>query len=131
MKYGRKEPFHSLLLTLVKFSFLRIHELKTFEEVVFLEAHEAEVLSIAFSNPGDEPSNPSFMASASRDRLIHVFDVKKGFQLYQTLDDHTSSITAIKFSNKGKKLLSCAADKSVVFRAIQEVRCDVYWISPI
>lgn len=40
------------------------------------------------------------LASASRDRLIHVLNVEKNYNLEQTLDDHSSSITAIKFAGK-------------------------------
>lgn len=40
------------------------------------------------------------LASASRDRLIHVLNVEKNYNLEQTLDDHSSSITAIKFAGE-------------------------------
>lgn len=33
------------------------------------------------------------------------------------MDDHSSSITAVKFSMNGNKLISCSADKSVIFRS--------------
>ncbi|RKO87696.1 WD40-repeat-containing domain protein, partial [Blyttiomyces helicus] len=90
-------------------------------ECVFMEAHEGEVLSIDFSGePGDDPSDPLLMATASRDRLIHIFDVRRSFSLLQTLDDHSSSITAVHFAEKGRRLLSCAADKSIIFRGARE-----------
>ena len=38
------------------------------------------------------------LASASRDRLIHVFNLENNFSLQQTLYDHSGSITAIKFT---------------------------------
>lgn len=53
-----------------------------------------------------EPRPPSpltgltLLASASRDRLIHVLNVEKNYNLEQTLDDHSSSITAIKFAGE-------------------------------
>lgn len=40
------------------------------------------------------------LGSAGRDRLIHVFDVNKDFTLIQTLDDHSASITSLKFSGE-------------------------------
>ena len=40
------------------------------------------------------------LASAGRDRLIHVFDVQNNFSFVQTLDDHSASITSIKFNSK-------------------------------
>ena len=39
----------------------------------------------------------SFLASASRDRLVHVFDASRDYSFLHTLDDHSSSITAVKF----------------------------------
>jgi WD40 repeat protein len=65
--------------------------------------------------------NLNLMATGSRDRLIHIFDVKNDFRLIQTLEDHTSSITALQFCDHGRKLMSSAADKSIIFRSLQEV----------
>lgn len=42
----------------------------------------------------------ALLASASRDRLIHVLNVDKNYKLEQTLDDHSSAITAVKFAGK-------------------------------
>lgn len=58
------------------------------------------------------------MTTASRDRLIHVFDLSNKFSLVQTLDDHSSSITCVKFADGGNILASCAADKSLIFRSL-------------
>jgi len=38
------------------------------------------------------------MATASRDRLIHVFKAGPEYSFLQTLDDHSASIPAIKFN---------------------------------
>lgn len=38
------------------------------------------------------------MATASRDRLIHVFDAKDDYQFLQTLDEHSAAITSVKFA---------------------------------
>lgn len=61
------------------------------------------------------------LATGSRDRLLHIFDLRNNCQLLQTLDDHSASITSIKFSESGCKLISCGPDKSIIFRACQEV----------
>ncbi|KAG1714748.1 Mitogen-activated protein kinase-binding protein 1 [Nymphon striatum] len=62
-----------------------------------------------------------FLASASRDRLIHVFDVNQDYAFQQTLDDHSSSITAVRFvqAQNDLMMLSCSADKSIIFRTAQ------------
>lgn len=63
------------------------------------------------------------LASASRDRLIHVFDVDEGYAFQQTLDDHSSSITAVRFTQAQNelKMFSCSADKSIIFRTAHYV----------
>lgn len=77
-------------------------------------------------------SGPQLLASSSRDRLIHVFDVEQRYGLLQTLDDHSSSVTAIKFTeNDGQiKMLSSSADKSVLFRNAQMVSCSQFTHTP-
>ncbi|XP_049883653.1 mitogen-activated protein kinase-binding protein 1 isoform X3 [Pectinophora gossypiella] len=80
-----------------------------------LEAHDAEVLCLEYS------ASPRLLASASRDRLIHVFMCDKGYQIMQTLDDHSSSITAVRFLNPGTglQMVSCGADKTILFRQLR------------
>ncbi|GBP20543.1 Mitogen-activated protein kinase-binding protein 1 [Eumeta japonica] len=79
-----------------------------------LEAHDAEVLCLEYA------AKPRLLASASRDRLIHVFQVDRGYQILQTLDDHSSSITAVRFlsSSGGLQMVSCGADKTILFRQL-------------
>lgn len=40
------------------------------------------------------------LATAGRDRLIHVLDVEKDYRLLQTLDEHSSSIAAVRFAGE-------------------------------
>ncbi|XP_050438711.1 mitogen-activated protein kinase-binding protein 1 [Adelges cooleyi] len=98
---------------------IRVHDLKTLREVCLIEAHDAEVLYLDYSKYNDKVK---LFASASRDRLIHVFNVNKGYDFTQTLDDHSSSITAVRFINSQNKLqmVSCGADKSIIFRNFNE-----------
>ncbi|KAJ2943469.1 hypothetical protein O0L34_g12274 [Tuta absoluta] len=80
-----------------------------------LEAHDAEVLCLEYS------ARPKLLASASRDRLIHVFRVDQGYQIMQTLDEHSSSITAVRFLSNGGglQMVSCGADKTILFRQLK------------
>ncbi|XP_015117371.1 mitogen-activated protein kinase-binding protein 1 isoform X2 [Diachasma alloeum] len=101
---------------------IRIHDVSTLDETCVIEAHDAEVLCLEYSKYTKFPSDlPRLLASASRDRLIHVFNVDKGYDFLQTLDDHSSSITAVRFFNQSDKLqmVSCGADKSIIFRQLQ------------
>ncbi|GLJ41959.1 hypothetical protein SUGI_0868700 [Cryptomeria japonica] len=103
---------------------LFVYNLSTFDLLSFQEAHDAEILSLTFSNASEKKTvgkgckDHCFLASGGRDRLIHIYDVNRNFDVIETLDDHSASITAVKFACNGSKLLSCSADKSVVFRNI-------------
>ncbi|NWI41929.1 MABP1 protein, partial [Picathartes gymnocephalus] len=99
---------------------LRIYELQSLKEMLKVEAHDSEILCLEYSKPD---TGLKLLASASRDRLIHVLDAGKDYSLQQTLDEHSSSITAVKFAaNDGKvRMISCGADKSIYFRTAQKI----------
>lgn len=46
------------------------------------------------------PLGLQLLATASRDRLIHVLDAGRDYNLVQTLDEHSSSITAVRFAGQ-------------------------------
>ena len=68
-----------------------------------------------------------YMASASRDRMVHVFSSRasrSGYEPIQSVPDHSASVTAISFTtNKEQELqlLSCGADKSVLYHVLDKV----------
>ncbi|XP_024129680.1 mitogen-activated protein kinase-binding protein 1 isoform X2 [Oryzias melastigma] len=98
---------------------LRIHDLDSMEEILNVQAHDSEILCLEFSKPD---TGLQLLATASRDRLIHVLDAGRDYSLVQTLDEHSSSITAVRFAaSEGKvRMISCGADKSVYFRSAQQ-----------
>ncbi|XP_054987127.1 mitogen-activated protein kinase-binding protein 1 isoform X2 [Sorex araneus] len=99
---------------------LRVHELQSLSEMLKVEAHDSEILCLEYSKPD---TGLKLLASASRDRLIHVLDAGREYSLQQTLDEHSSSITAVKFAaaSDGKvRMISCGADKSIYFRTAQK-----------
>ncbi|XP_026642106.1 WD repeat-containing protein 62 [Microtus ochrogaster] len=105
---------------------LRVHELHFMDELIKVEAHDAEVLSLEYSKP---ETGVTLLASASRDRLIHVLNVEKNYTLEQTLDDHSSSITAIKFTGtRDVQMISCGADKSIYFRSAQQSSDGLHFV---
>lgn len=59
---------------------LRVFETDELEEMFSVQAHQAEVLSIDFTNP---LCGHSLLASSSRDRLVHVFDVDNDMNLVE------------------------------------------------
>lgn len=103
---------------------IRIFSFDTFEKIFTVDAHDAEVMILDFATIG--AAKTLVLASASRDRLIHIFDATQrngiySFDLIQTMEDHSSTLTAMMFADDGSKLISCGADKSIVFRSLQEV----------
>ncbi|XP_050299920.1 uncharacterized protein LOC126738571 isoform X2 [Anthonomus grandis grandis] len=99
---------------------IRIHDTTQMKEQCKIEAHDSEVLCLEYSA---NDSKHSLLASASRDRLIHVFDTKSDYDFVQTLDDHSSSITAVRFlshPNNQIQMVSCGADKSLIFRSLSD-----------
>uniref|UniRef100_A0A667WXL1 WD repeat domain 62 n=1 Tax=Myripristis murdjan TaxID=586833 RepID=A0A667WXL1_9TELE len=98
---------------------LRIFGLQFLDELVKIEAHDSEVLCLEFSPAA---TGLKLLASASRDRLIHVFDLQRSYSLQQTLNDHSASITAVKFTGESPAvhMVSCGADKSIYFRSAEQ-----------
>lgn len=114
-------PEPILIITTLDLDFQhRVHAMSTFQQTTYQEAHDTEILAIDFTNPSDK-GTPYLVATAGRDRLLHVFDVLDDYALLQTLDDHSSSITCIRFTADGSRMMSCGADKSIVFRNCQKV----------
>uniref|UniRef100_A0A3B5M1N2 WD repeat domain 62 n=1 Tax=Xiphophorus couchianus TaxID=32473 RepID=A0A3B5M1N2_9TELE len=97
---------------------LRIFDLESLTEQLKIEAHDSEVLCLEFSPLS---SGVKLLASASRDRLIHIFNQEKNYNLQQTLNDHSASITAVKFTGEGGvQLVSCGADKSIYVQTAEQ-----------
>uniref|UniRef100_A0A671TV87 WD repeat domain 62 n=1 Tax=Sparus aurata TaxID=8175 RepID=A0A671TV87_SPAAU len=98
---------------------LRIFGLEFLDELVKIEAHDSEVLCLAFSPTS---TGLKLLASASRDRLIHIFNPEKNYSLEQTLNDHSASITAVKFTGEHPevRIVSCGADKSIYFQTTEQ-----------
>lgn len=97
-----------------------MHSLATLEKLTYQEAHDTEILAIDFTD-SEAQDSAVLVATAGRDRLLHIFDVQNDYALVQTLDDHSSSITCIKFAADGSRMMSCGADKSIIFRSCQKV----------
>ncbi|OCT67952.1 hypothetical protein XELAEV_18039250mg [Xenopus laevis] len=105
---------------------IRIYDLGIFDELLTIEAHDGEVLCLEYSKPA---TGVTLLASASRDRLIHVLNAEKDYILEQTLDDHSSSITSVKFAGDGEEIImiSCGADKSIYFRPAQMLSDGIHF----
>lgn len=80
-------------------------------------AHGSSVLWIDYYyNPDDHDDNKEFFASCSRDRTIQVFVRTQNtgeWKLNQTLTAHKGNIFKVQFSQDGKRLISCSADRTL------------------
>lgn len=71
------------------------------------------------------------LASAGRDRHIHLYDAspkesdrsnnseKAIYKHLETLADHSGSVTIVKFTPDGQRLISCGGDKSMTLNRVQ------------
>jgi len=84
-----------------------IFDINTMSHKKTMAAHDAEVMSLTYS------STTGLLASASRDKLVHVFDASGSYEKLATLPNHTSTVTAVKFSNDGKKIITCGGDRAL------------------
>ena len=123
---------------------IRIFSMEIFQQIALVEAHDSEVLSVDYTHsssmglflfsgnqiPRKRSSGVTFLASSSRDRFVHIFNVTKDYQLVATLDDHSAAITAVRFTfysiTSNLQLVSCSADKSLIFRTISKVIFDAF-----
>lgn len=93
---------------------LRVFDSVTLGLVVVQEAHDSEVLCLDYSPISTDGA--CLAASGSRDTLIHLYDVNHGYTLVETLDDHSAAVTAVRFTGAGRGIVSCGADRTIIFR---------------
>ncbi|OWM81749.1 hypothetical protein CDL15_Pgr007787 [Punica granatum] len=103
---------------------LHIYSLQSSDYLCLEGAHDAEILSLDFNlfNKKDTVSRVNdgnhLLTSGGRDRVIHVYDVKRNFELVQSIVDHSAAVTSVKLTADGHKLVSCSADRSLVVRDV-------------
>ncbi|KAG6595378.1 Mitogen-activated protein kinase-binding protein 1, partial [Cucurbita argyrosperma subsp. sororia] len=102
---------------------IHIFNLLTSDYTCLQGAHDAEVLSLSFSSlsRNDDISKEVmqshyYLASSSRDRIIHLYNVERNFDLSDSIVDHSAAVTSVKISCNGHKIISCSADRSLIFR---------------
>ncbi|XP_021290055.1 mitogen-activated protein kinase-binding protein 1 [Herrania umbratica] len=113
---------------------LHIYDLHNSDYTCIKDSHDAEILSLSFSlsstkdaDSGGDMDNHYLLASGGRDRIIHLYDVKRNFNLIESIDDHSAAVTSVKLACNGCKILSCSADRSLVFRdvSLTDIRCKI------
>lgn len=92
-------------------------------EIQKVEAHDSEILCLEYSKP---ETGLKLLATASRDRLIHVLDAEKDYGLVQTLDEHSSSITAVRFA--GERPVTSRHQRERRHRDVNICRTDTVYV---
>eukprot|EP00428_Durinskia_dybowskii_P080178 CAMPEP_0170442950 /NCGR_PEP_ID=MMETSP0117_2-20130122/47712_1 /TAXON_ID=400756 /ORGANISM="Durinskia baltica, Strain CSIRO CS-38" /LENGTH=1362 /DNA_ID=CAMNT_0010703615 /DNA_START=33 /DNA_END=4119 /DNA_ORIENTATION=- len=118
-----------------KMGTLMIFDIRGMRQISATPAHAAEILALSYSpalvqdgegawslrEGMDESAGQKeavLLASAGRDRLIHVYNASEHYDPIQTLDHHTSSVTIAKFTSDGRRFLSCGGDRKMVFSSL-------------
>nr|XP_043622412.1 mitogen-activated protein kinase-binding protein 1 [Erigeron canadensis] len=97
---------------------LHIFDLFTSDYKRIQDSHKGEVLSLSFSLPVNDSENYYFLASGGYDKMIHLFDVKRNFDLVASIDEHLAPASSVKLTGNGRRIITCGSDKSLIF-------CDV------
>ncbi|XP_020977016.1 mitogen-activated protein kinase-binding protein 1 isoform X3 [Arachis ipaensis] len=99
---------------------LHIYNLQTSDYTCFQGAHDAEILTLSFSQDmsDDIAKNSYFLASGGRDCIIHLYDVGRNFDLIGSIDDHSAAVTSVNISSNSCRILSCSADSFLVLRDV-------------
>ena len=103
-----------------------VYDIENSEIISDLKCHDQEVTSIDYSPFLDE-NDDYILASASRDRMIHIYSSGIENNAVNTLEGHSSSIQDLKFAfdpeetdpSKRLKLLSWGADRTIIYRGVE------------
>jgi len=87
-----------------------------------IQAHNGEITCIDFVYDNEI----KWMATGSRDRLIHIFDCANDFSRISSVEDQNSAIVALSLAidkseldpERRIRLITCGADKWIIFRTV-------------
>lgn len=78
-------------------------------------AHMSDIQDIALF----ESDDTTLIASCGRDRVVQLFRrVSDQWNLVQSLEDHSASVSCLFFAGNGEKLISCSTDRTIHVRQI-------------
>lgn len=87
------------------------------------EGHSKEIYTIKWSPTGPGTANanrPLYLASASFDTTVKLWDVHSGGKCYRTFQGHQDPIYSIAFSPTGEYLVSGSIDNSLMIWSVKD-----------
>jgi WD40 repeat protein len=94
---------------------LKIINPSTTDSIFEARAHMSDIQDIALF----ESKGATLVASCGRDRVVQLFRlVSKQWNLIQSLEDHSASVSCLFFAENGEKLISCSTDRTIHIRQI-------------
>ncbi|KAL4910102.1 hypothetical protein BDW74DRAFT_48239 [Aspergillus multicolor] len=113
LKILRTSTDRGLFVSGDKVGVLRVLEGQQWKCVDEVRAHGGEITDIALC----ETTDSCVIASSGRDRMVQLLEKRdNSFQLIQTLDDHVGAVIQLLFVNRGERLLSSSADRTILVR---------------
>jgi WD40 repeat protein len=98
-----------------KCGMLKIIDPSTTDSIFEARAHMSDIQDIALF----ESKDATLVASCGRDRVVQLFRlVSKQWNLIQSLEDHSASVSCLFFAENGEKLISCSTDRTIHIRQI-------------
>jgi WD40 repeat protein len=86
---------------------IRIFDLKSFDLILAIPAHQNSIFTLAFSKDG------RFLLSGGRDAQIKIWDANDSFVLKESIAAHMYAVNDLDYRSDGKYFASCSMDKSI------------------
>eukprot|EP00658_Telonema_sp_P-2_P038943 TRINITY_DN27860_c0_g2_i1.p1 TRINITY_DN27860_c0_g2~~TRINITY_DN27860_c0_g2_i1.p1 ORF type:complete len:454 (-),score=104.02 TRINITY_DN27860_c0_g2_i1:176-1537(-) len=99
---------------------IHVRALSDLQPVQTIPAHDGEVMKLNFTASHPIDSNECLLASAGRDRVVHLLQPSDNYARRSSVSDHTGAVTSVHFALENQKLLSCSTDKSIRFRDVDK-----------
>ena len=121
LKEGYKLECNNFVLSISK-NDIEIYDLDSEQRIETLKGHTDYIKSASYSPDG------KYIASASDDKTIRIWDVNNHYECIKTLEGHTDEVLHLSFSPDGEYIVTTSSDKTI---RIWDVKNDFECIKTI